>query len=491
MKKIITLIITLLIFQNVFSNTIFDNQITLPDHYKTENTFSGNLSENESFHLIFTKNKETKVYEVFSYLFDGEKIEKLEPFINEESYSVVSFHQKNEVLSLLMSYKVKREFFLKRIDYNLNTKVKTESKSFSHDDFFTSIRQDDKSILVYKDKKELNFLIFNGNQNQESKKFIFNDKDDKVKDFLDEASVSSIKTDEFVANGATNILRLYFENNTLFFTRDSDEPFNINVVGISLNNKRSNVTQVLKFDLDDEVLSPKIVTFENKAGEKFKKATSYFLNNKLYQLALSKQRGFINISDVDSGNSLNTIALDESLSSYIKGNPDFQGIEKFLKNAGKNRYNATISANITNTNKIRVRVDYVDIAYSYNYNWWWHHQQFMWHQQQHQMFIQQQIQRSIPRGFGPYLPNDNFFDNATVSKEKRFFEILINPDSTISTEDLPSTIYKEVDKKEYIDKLDKIKTYSMESSCFLKSGFRFIAFDKKLKVFFIQTDKIK
>ncbi len=482
MKKIITLLIIFLCSQAILATEIINNQITLPKHYKTENTFSGDLSETSSFHLIFTKNKKTKKFEVFSYLFNGEKIDKLPSFINEKSYSVVSFHKKNNILSLLLSYKIKKESFVKRIDFNLSTKSKTEHQPFKNEDFLTSIRQKEKSILIYKDYKEKkSFRIFEfiGNSKPVVKELKLKRRKDKVEAFFKDKSVSSVKTDEFVANGSTNDIRVYFENNTLFFTKDTEDPFQINVVGIDLNNKRTNVTQVLKFDLNKSNLTPKFVTFKNANEKKFKKATSFLSNNKLFQLALSKDTGLINIADINTSKSLNTITLDENLNSKAKGNPDFKDIRSFLKRAGKNRYKATITANKTKTDKIIVRVDYVDITYRYNYNWWWHHQQMFMHQQQ--------IQMSVPTGFGPRQPNEDVY---TFSEKKRFFELLLDANGQLLNEDLPETFYKEINKKEYIDKLDDVKGYSMESSCFLKGSFRFIAYSKKSKVFTIQTNPL-
>ena len=491
MKKIIVLISMFFVVQNFSATEILNNQITIPKHYKTENTFSGDLSKEDSFHLIFTKNKKTREYEVFTYLFDGKDIQKLNSFHHKESYSVVSFHHKDDILSLLLSFKIKKKPFLKKINYNLITKEKIEFESTSHEDFLTSIRQKDKSILVYKSDEFFKVINFIGKDSPVIKEIKIENKDDQLNKFFKGKSVSSIKTDEFVANGSTNTVRLYFEDNTLFFTRDSDEPLNVNIAGISLNNKKTNVTQLLKLNLETDNLVPEILTFENANGEKFKKATSFFTKDKLFQLALSKKQGFINIADVNTGEVLNNISLDASISEFVKGNSEFVGIDKFLNNAGRNKHNATITANKTASDKIRIRLDYVDITYNYNYNWWWHHQQFMWHQQQHQMFIQNQIQRSIPTGFGPKQPNDFAFENAVIIKQKRFFELLLDANGNLLNEDLPETIYKEIDKKEYIDKLDDISDYSMESSCFLKDSFRFIAYSKRNKHFIIQTNNIK
>lgn len=484
---------TLLVFAIFFTNIAFCkninlNEISIPDNFKVEDTFSGNLSDTNSFHLIFTKDKETKNYTIFSYLYDGENIKNLPGFTEEEPLSIVSFHQKNNILSLLLTYSIKKKPYLKTVHYNLVTNEKTASEAILHDDFVTSIRTIDESILIYKSVNSFKIKSYAGNSLPLTKELNLLDNLD-VKKFFNQQSVTSIKTDEFVANGATNTVRLYYEDNSLFFTRDSDEPIDINVIGFSLNNKKANITQLLKFDLNSQILTPKFSSYENANGEKFKKATSFFSNNMLFQLALSKKEGFINIIDINSGNIMNNIVLNASMSKFVKGNPEFDSVEDFLNNAGKNKYNATITANKTTTDKIRVRLDYVDINYRYTYDWWWFHQQFMWQMQQHNMQIMQQnIQRNIPRGFGPY--NDDDFIFATKKIEKRFFEIIIDINGNLVQEELPELLFKEIDKEIYIKNLEEIDKYKYESSCFLNNSFRFIAYDLTNRKFIIETKKL-
>ena len=180
MKKAIFILSFFIGIQALNANEVITNRITLAKHYKTESTFSGNLSKENSFHLIFTKNKKTKNFEVFSYLFDGQNILSLAPILSEKSYGVVSFHQKDAVLSLILSYKKKRKTYIKRIDYNLTTKVKSESEAIPHNDFLTSIRQKEQSILIYKDKETFSVLSFTGNQPAVQKDIRFQKKSDKL-----------------------------------------------------------------------------------------------------------------------------------------------------------------------------------------------------------------------------------------------------------------------------------------------------------------------
>lgn len=480
-----------------YANCIDGNQITLPKHYKTENTFSGDLQNHKSFHLIFAKDKKKKTYIVFSYLFDGTNIEELPNLSSDKPYGILSFHQSNEILTLLVTYKIKKKSFLKKIDYNILDKTKKESDALSHDDFLTSLRNKDRSILVYKKDTELKILDFKNTNNPEVSSYEFTSKKNDVSSYFKGKSVTSIRTDEYVSNGAVNDIRLYFNNNKLIFTRDAEYVYNMDIPATKRrtnsatvkiqNNRKTNTTEVLTIDITNKLLSPKIVDYKNSDAIKFKKSTSYILDNKLFQLGLSKTSGTVKISDLTTNESLNSINIDTSLSTYIIGNEEFEGIEKYLKNAGKNKFIATITANKTNQNKLRLRVDYVDYAYSYNYDWWWHHQQFMWHMQQHNMFIQQSIQ-NIPTNFGPNNRYNFVFENATISKNKRFFELVIDPVGKLLKDDLPDLQYKNIDKKEYIDELEDVENYSYESSCFLNTSFRYIAFDKITKSFLLKQN---
>ncbi|MDE0535533.1 hypothetical protein, partial [Tenacibaculum sp. L6] len=179
-----------------------------------------------------------------------------------------------------------------------------------------------------------------------------------------------------------------------------------------------------------------------------------------------------------------TIKLDQSLTQQLVQKHNFKGFDDFLKAAGKSKYNTTLTINNTEDGNLKVRVDYVNIEYSYHYNWWWHHRMM------HMHMMHQQIQFNAPAGFGPTQPNDFHFNTYDIPKEKRYFEFVINNQNEVISNTKTKTLYKEVDKKEYIDKLEEIQDYKQESSCFLENSFRFIAYSKKNKGFIIQTNTL-
>ncbi len=454
-------------------NSFANNFIKLPKHFKTENTFSGNLSDNRSFHLVFSKNKKNKMYTVHSFLFDGDKITELTPFENKKSYSVLSFHQDKDILSLLLTYKIKKDSYIQRVDVNTMTNEIIKNEPKEHDDFLTVIRDNNRSILLYKNDDKFVISQFNGTN--EVVEFTLNLKENiEFKDFIGSTSIDAVKTDEFVANGSTLSSRVYLDQSNLIFTKE---------------NVSDNYTELVKIPLNNlELLPSKIKRFDNKKEVKaFKKFTSFYHNNKIYQFGNDKKEANVKIHNINTNSSTN-ININSSLDSKIKGNESFSGMEEFLKKAGKNKYNTTITVNPTKDNHVKVRVDYVDVNYSYHYNWWWHHQQFMmW--QQHNMMMNN-IRTSVPGGFGPSQPNDLYFNTYLIEKEKRYFELLLNDSNEILNDNSSKYKYKDVDKKKYIKKLESISDLRHESSCFSENSYRYIGYSRKLKGFIFQTNKI-
>lgn len=444
-----------------FANNINFNEIVIPKNFKTDRTFSGDLSDTDSFHLIFGKNRKTKSYTVLAYFFDGKETLELPSLTNEKPYNVLSYHYKNNILSLLLTYNVnKKKTFLKRINYNLKENILEESDVLDHTNIENVIRVKDRSILLYKEGEVLFVKEFIGNYPIIIKTL----KVDKVSSFSDyfkDKYVAIIKNNEFVKNGSLSKLKLYYNNHSLIFTKDTDLFRN---------------TEFIKLNLSKDSLSIEKKTFDNETEGNFQKMASFFSDDKLYQFIQTKEKSFINFFDTNTGQKLSTFFLDESLNGYVKNNSNFQGISNFLKHSKKTNYIVTITANKTINNKIRIRLDYVDIDYSYQNN-------FLQFNQMNQGVMRQ----NLPTGFGPKINDDFVFNNAVVEKEKRFFELIIDKKGTLLNEKLPETIYKEIDKKKEVDHLKGISHFKYQSSCFLKNSFRYMAYDKSTKSFIINT----
>ncbi len=467
MNKTIIFVLVSLFTSICFANTIVNNTIKLPKEFKVLNTFSGEISDTKSFHLILSKNRKNNNYSIHSYTFENSTIKELKVIENDQLYSVVSFHKEKNILTILFSYTKKGKEYLQKVNINFITNTFSKEKATSHKNFEASFKEKNRSVLLYKHKNELICEQYIGSDKKINSKYNFEKYNDKIKVILRDEAVSTINTDEYVKNGSVNSLNAYLKNDQIYFTK---------------YNKYKKTTSVLKINIKDSILKPLVIDIKNYNKVKlFKKNRSFFYGNKLFYLGLNKKEGVIKITDITNKKTLNTILIDSSLNSKIKGNESFEGIEKFLKNAGKNKYIPTITVNKAVHNTLIIRVDYVDQTYSYNNNWWFFNQQMQFHNQM----------LRAPGGFGPNSQMEYYFNNATTNKENRFFEMLVDQNGILLDKELTKTVYKQIDKKKHREKLKETIDISKESSCFLKNSFRYIGYSKKLKEFVIQTNTLK
>lgn len=459
-------------------------EIKIPRYNKKINTFSGKYSDTQSFHIIFTRNLRKRNYESFFYLYDGKQVINFPILENHESYDVVSYHSKNGVINLILSYTSKERDYKRIVSYDTTSLSIKQSNPISHQDFLTSISEKEESVLIYKSDKSFRISHFIGSQ-EPQKKSLDISRIHVLYKFFNEQSVSVIKTDEFVANGSTNSIRIYKDKNILYFTRDSNKPLNTSIKNLSFNNMNSNITQLFSLNLNEDTINTRFFTIRSNNIIEFKKTISFVKDHKLYQLSLSKKNGVISIADIYDASKQKSYFLDTSIAKYINGNSSFSGIDDFLKNANKSKYIPTLTINKTMSNNLRIRLDYVDINYYYN-NYWFHH----WHMQQHQIFMQQNMQRLVPTGFGPFTENDTTFENATVLLEKRFFELIVDPNGVLLESDNTKLFYKQYNKKKYYKVLNENKKLKHISSCFLENDFRGFAYNKKTKRFIFENYKL-
>jgi len=112
------------------------NQIELPKHYKIEQTFSGDISDTDSFHLIFTKNRRTSHCELFTYFYNGTNTIQTKTLHNTEPLNMITYFQNGDVTTLLVGFKENKEHFIKRIDINRKTQEVVEGGALKHKDHY-------------------------------------------------------------------------------------------------------------------------------------------------------------------------------------------------------------------------------------------------------------------------------------------------------------------------------------------------------------------
>lgn len=434
-------------------------EITIDEKYKVESTFSGNISGEDSFHLIIAKNTSSKAYDIIPYLYSDGEIKKLKPiaFVNEPN--VLSFHNNEGTLSLITKSKEDKSEQIRVLDIDLSTGNSNKSNAFTTDDFKTVIREDNKNILVYADKSTIKVLNAEG---AESINEIKVEPEKSAQAFFKELSkvkIDAINTNEYVQNGSINDFRAYSENGVLTLTQE---------------NTKEGSTNLLQIPIDSETdIKVGLQEFKGqslKGG--IKKSTSYFSGNKIYKLKLRKDE-----AKFDMFNLINQTneKIDLFSTDFQKFVSNKENADSFLKNASKNSNAPTVTINKAENGNVKIRFDYVNKNnYSYRYNWWWHHQfmmqQMMWQQQQMQM---------RPTGFGP-MPFEDIYYSKTSSSH---FEIALDVNGNYINPEELITLHKDIDKKSYVEKIDENKKLKYSSTVFTKNTFRYLAYDKSSKSF--------
>ena len=235
----------------------------------------------------------------------------MQPIKNNKAYSVISFHEQNNILTLLLSFKKKRDNFLRKVNINLTTKEVVEGSIINHNDYITSFRENNRSVLIYKTDNKLLIKEYTGTENVNSSNYEFTSKKDVIKEYLKNSSLVPIKTNEFVSNGSTSNLKGYLNNTSITLTKENQSKNETKVLELNFNKNKLEVSKIKKFK-------------NSNGNKKFKKSTSYISKNQLFQLGVSKKSGTIKISDISSEKNLNAISLDASLLLILKETQNFK-----------------------------------------------------------------------------------------------------------------------------------------------------------------------
>lgn len=458
----------LFILINLNPNSTSDPFLILARHYKVESTFSGNTEGEKSFHLIIAKNNKTKSYEIIPIEFKDNDLLSFESIHFDKKPGIVSFHNNENTVSIITSVKAKKHDAFNVIDIDLISGKNFKSEDISSEDFKAVIRKENSNLLVFSNKNELKILNAVNASSIETITAVPDKNNKYIFDELKDGSLDAVNKDEFVSNGSINKLRAYSEGDELILTHENSKLGSTTVAKIHLD-KGSEV------DIAEKV-------YQVKSNKKSKKSTSFVDGQKLYQLKLNKEAGDINVFDFNTDNQSSLSLNNSHVSRKSKG---FKSVEDFLKNSTKSINEPTVSVNKSKSGNVVLRADYVNKnTYYYRYNWWWHHdsmlQQMMWQMQHDQMM--KQVRQNIPK----YGPSPEWYDELavlTAKVEHHYFEIVLTPDSEVVSNTSEETIHKYVDKKKYVEELDKDKTIKHASSLFVGEKLRYFAFDNKKKEF--------
>lgn len=444
---------------------VLNNKIQLKENQKVESTFSGNTSGENSFHLIITKNKSAKEYTITPYIYKEGSVTELKPINFDNKPDVLSFHNNENVISIVTKTKHQRHDVLNVIDIDTSLDIHLKSENIDVEDFTTLVRRKDRNILVFSVKASMTVLDAQNANNIIKTKVIPNE---ETKDFfknMNKKGIQSVNNQEFVRNGSILQFKIYGEEDSLILTRK---------IG------KINATQVVTVPLNGEqeiIVDSK--TYKNGDSD-FKKTTSYVTNKKLFQLKLDKKQVKLDIFSLTNEEKK---TIDIAKIKTIKKASGFKDIKSFLRLAVQWSNVPTVTVNKTKKGNLKVRVDYIELGnYIYQHDWWAHHRVFeqqIWWQQQHFM---RQAQKNLSK-FGP-SSEENIYSFGFIPK-RTHFEFVLNRTDTIVPLDESETEFVDIDRIKYIDEIDNNRKLKYLSTVFTDTKIRYIAYNKKDKTFTI------
>lgn len=474
MKKLFILSFCFFIHYS-FANELY--KIKVEKNQKIQGTLSAELSDNATIHFVFTKNSESKKYEITPIFVDAKKQPKqLDMFETSEIPSILSYHKNGSIVTLSNFYEKKKELQLIDFDVNSGKFQSTTTKDFSNPKNVFRLSNQTVFVDFDKTKNKLSTMSFSNSKEMKEDKFEFSATEfNNFKAFFNETP-QEVNQNEFVKNGPISKRKSYFSDNKLIFTSEKD---------------KSNI-QVLTLQLDGSK-QYKFTDFDFNYSKDIKDQNTYVADNILLSVAVSKEDVVLNSFDMTTKKATKTISLQNDLKLRFSA----ETLDKFIQSAAKNAMKPTVTVNKTkDPNKLLVLLDRVDKnTYNYNHNWWHFHWMMMHQQQmmQQQMMRQQQqmIKQSMPRGFGP---NMEYYDALAMvyfnKSELKPIQFVIDANLNLDEASGAETIHKSIERDDYLEKFKDDKSLKELSAGFTSSDFRYIYFDKKTETVYLKLESL-
>ncbi len=457
----LVLIPILFLFVSVSPNPRL-RSIELPKNYKIKSSFSCELKSKSNFHIIIAKNKLNKKFTILPVKADEDHLKLLKSIDFDIMPSVLSYHNNDKSLFLILSFINKKEKEFQVLDIDISSGDFIKSDIIKNPYFKTVIAKKHENLLLFSNGEDLLIKRIKTTDNIED---IFVTPSDKSRGFFrhfNEFGLSSVNTDEFVANGSVKRVKAYCNDEELLITNDNLLGGYSTVLKLPLNGSDFDKVSHTRFDI-------KLT--------KLKSMASFYDNGQFYQLCFDKEISTVLVHDINSKNN-KRIDLDKISINYKA--KDFNTLKTFIKKCKSAVNTPTITINTTTQGNKLVRIDHVDSDnYRYNNNWFFHDMFFQRHQQ---MFNTQ------PK-FGPINEYNNHF--FTLDKEY-YFEFLLDVNLNEISEETQETVYPKTDKDKFIKKVKNSKPFAkFESHVFIDFSLYYFYFDEIAKKLFLYETPIK
>jgi len=461
MKNIIFLLIlsfsTLATASDTFTYILKENQ-------KYENSFSVNIANEATLHLVVVKNKETRMYDLLSFFMDAAgTIKELATTSFNDEPEPLSYHKTGNTITLLGF----QDKTLSILDYNLENgeilKMEMEVDKKPESVFV----QENAVTIIISDKNGENIEIVTIENTQAiNKKSIVVPKDYQNEiDNIFNGSPDIVDTNEFVKNGSISENQAYFSDGKFIVVNNEKQDENMNVLIIDPNATNPIAKK----------------NFTSSKLDKVKDSNNQVIDGKLFGMFLGKKDFSLSIFDLVSGAEEKNFLMSEDIAKM----PKMRNTETYIEEATRSKMRPTVSVNKTKKGNYAVVLDYVNKDTYRFYN----DGMFM-HMLMMQAMMHQNMIMSRPSGFGPnpieYEMDDLFFAEKSIP-----LYFTLDKDLNLLDENDDKTVHQYVDKEKYINILKANKNQVNPTVGFLENEYRYMYTDKKEEKIFIQKREIK
>ncbi len=464
--KSILLLFFLTISLATTANEVFSYQ--LKKNQKFEKTFSVNINDNATIHLIIVKNKDSKLYDLIPfYMDDKQVIIQLETANFKEIPEIISYHQNKNKVTLVS----RQNETLDIMDFDVLSGKLTKKSISNFTKPATVFIEKQKSIILFYNKidSSVSIVTIKDSETLNTSKYQVPASIQKNVSNTFKGTIEVLNTNEYVENGSIANTQAYFLNNIFYFVIDKENENRLETIILNPNKKEPFAFK----------------TYVSNKIKKVKSSNSCVMDNKLFLMKLGKEGLNLSIFDIATGTKKKEISLNEELSKIasIKNSSS-----KFLKGANKKDMKPTITVNPTKDDSFKITMNYVNTTtYQYYNNWFWM-QQMMFQQQM--MMNQQNMMNTMPSRFGPNPDNylevlmDSFIEKTTS------FSFILNDAFEVSEYKNQETTFKFVDKEKYLKSLSDNKNIYNSTIGFLEDEFHYMFTNKKENTVYILTKKI-
>lgn len=455
-----------------------DYTFTPPKNYNVEGTYSSEMEQGNSFHLVIMKVKGEKVYKIqpVHVKSDG-TINEFELVTLTYEPQIVSHHEGDALISFINFNQDAKKLTV--FDFNTsNLSVNTTSRGIGLKALNTVIRLKDKTVILnLDDNKTFSTIVIEGKNSLEKKYHTVPKEYEPAFKEIIKDGVEAINQNEFNEKGSIHKNKVFVNDNEL---------------SIIINDEKEVSTQIFKTLLSENG-TLKVINIDpakESALEKIKEYNTYLHNNQIFSVASNKNLMEVFAFDASNGKLVKKIAVDAILNNS-------EVLRDYLKSTSTIRMKSTITVNNTAEGNIVLRLDQADKkTYKYNYNWWWHHNwimqhNMMMHQQWMHQQMQQQIQQmnyNIPNRFGPDVASyENQYLDFEIKKEREAIKIVLDKATLSFIPDANSkTSMNEVDREKHLKPFEKDNNKRNLSATFSKNAMHCIYQDRTSKEIRIQ-----